>query len=234
MINTPRIGIIGDYNPEFISHQATMDSLHHAAAALCLTIIPEWLPTEAIAKHEIDLMRFDGFWCAPGSPYRHFEGALTAIRFAREQRTPFIGTCGGFQHTLLEFGRNVLGIVDAAHEEVTPDAATLIINKLSCSLVGKTGAIHLIADSIAHDVYKTTAIEEQFRCNYGLNPLYADQFSRHDLCITGVGPEGEARIVELEHHPFFVATLFLPQLSSTAEMPHPLIFRYLLTATDNI
>ena len=89
-----RVGIIGDYNPTSRFHRATDAALQHAADALAVAIDVVWLPTPAMAgeQREALLQPFDALWCAPGSPYASMEGALQAIRFAREQGRPFIGT----------------------------------------------------------------------------------------------------------------------------------------------
>ena len=91
-----RIGIIGDYNPDYPSHIATNEALAHAAAALSLTVEPIWLPTESLEDESSEasalLRRSDALWCSPGSPYKSMTGALRGIRFAREQGHPFIGT----------------------------------------------------------------------------------------------------------------------------------------------
>jgi CTP synthase (UTP-ammonia lyase) len=79
-------------------------------------------------------------------------------------------------------------------------------------------------------MYQNEAVTEQFRCNYGLNPNYQAEISRSGLQIAGIDLAGEVRIVELPRHRFFMATLFLPQLSSTPERPHPLILAYLKAA----
>jgi CTP synthase (UTP-ammonia lyase) len=119
---------------------------------------------------------------------------------------------------------------DAEHEESAPNASNLLISKLSCSLVGLTQQVKLKPGSLAHQIYQTGAVAEQFRCNYGLNPNYQAEISRSGLQIAGLDLEGEVRIVELPRHRFFMATLFLPQLSSTPERPHPLILAYLKAA----
>jgi CTP synthase (UTP-ammonia lyase) len=119
---------------------------------------------------------------------------------------------------------------DAAHEESAPGASNLLISKLSCSLVGLTQQVKLRPGTLAHQLYQTETVEEQFRCNYGLNPNYQAEISRSGLQIAGVDLEGEVRIVELPRHRFFMATLFLPQLSSTPEKPHPLFLAYLKAA----
>ena len=124
----------------------------------------------------------------------------------------------------------MLGIRDAEHEESAPGASTLFISKLVCSLVGKTQEIKIAPDSIAHRAYGKQEVMEQFFCNYGLNPVFRNEVNKGKLSITGVDPEGEVRIVELSDHPFYVATLFLPQVASKPESPHPLILAYLKAA----
>jgi CTP synthase (UTP-ammonia lyase) len=123
-----------------------------------------------------------------------------------------------------------MGIQDAEHEETAPSAPTLFISKLACSLVGQTQAIRIMAGSRAHQAYGQPEVREQFSCNYGLNPKFRDKLGRGQLKITGIDLDGEVRIVELSNHPFYVATLFLPQISSRPGSPHPLIVAYLRAA----
>jgi CTP synthase (UTP-ammonia lyase) len=111
-----------------------------------------------------------------------------------------------------------------------PNASNLFISKLSCSLVGITQQVKIRPGTVVHQICQTEAVTEQFRCNYGLNPKYRDEISQSGLRVAGIDSEGEVRIVELSQHRFFVATLFLPQLSSTPETPHPLIMAYLKAA----
>ncbi len=106
----------------------------------------------------------------------------------------------------------------------------MLISELSCSLVGQTQTIKVTAGSHAHKAYGQQEVTEQFYCNYGLNPTFRDKFSSRQIKITGVDLDGEVRIVELADHPFYVATLFLPQVSSRAEKAHPLIIAYLKAA----
>jgi CTP synthase (UTP-ammonia lyase) len=124
----------------------------------------------------------------------------------------------------------VLGIEDAEHEETAPGAPTLLVSKLACSLVGRTQTIKVIPGSLAHRAYGQEEVTEQLACSYGLNPQFRDQVEKGQLKITGVGLDGEVRVVEVSDHPFYVATLFLPQISSAPESPHPLIVAYLRAA----
>ena len=89
-----QVGIIGDHDPQRPSHAATVDALQHAVQALGLPLEATWLATPTLdgAEGERLLARYDALWCAPGSPYASMEGALAAIRYARERDIPFIGT----------------------------------------------------------------------------------------------------------------------------------------------
>ena len=223
-----RIGILGDFNEVNPTHLATNYGLQHAAAALEIKVEASWLATDE--AH--DLAIFDALFCSPGSPYRSLEGALNGIRFARENNVPLIGTCGGFQHIILEYARSVMHVEDAAHAETDPYASRLVIAPLSCSLVGKTMEVHFAPGTLAAQAYGAAAAEENFYCNFGLNPEYEPQLEEAGLRITARDQFGEARVVELPSHPFYVGTLFVPQTRSTAEKPHPLLVAYLRAATS--
>ena len=101
-----------------------------------------------------------------------------------------------------------------------------MITQLACSLVGQQHPVRLLAGSRAAKLYGTSEAVEDFYCNYGVNPDYRGALEDAGLRVTGVGLEGEIRIIELPEHPFFVATLFLPQARSTAAAPHPLLAGY--------
>jgi len=105
-----------------------------------------------------------------------------------------------------------------------------VISKLSCSLVGQVQAIKILPGTLAYQIFGVEETVEEFRCNYGLNPEYQERLAVGNLRISGVDINGEARIVELPDHRFFVATLFLPQHSSRFDRPHPLISAYLQAA----
>ncbi len=106
----------------------------------------------------------------------------------------------------------------------------MLISKLSCSLVGQTQVVQIAPGSRAAHAYGQAEVTERFQCNYGLNDRFRARLADGKLNITGADPQGEARIVELTGHPFYVATLFLPQLNSTEGKPHPLITAFLQAA----
>ncbi len=221
------IALLGDFDPASLSHNATNDALAHAKASLRLSLQACWIHSQDISRQEnaAFLTHYDGVWIAPGA-YHDIEGVLSCIRTAREHHIPLLGTCGGFQCLLLEYARNVLGFADAQHEEYAPQAPQLFISRLPCSLVGQTLPITLKPDTAIARAYGTTRVQEQYRCGFGVNPLYADSLEKGPLRVVGADDDGVARIVELPGHPFFVGTLFVPQLQSSRESPHPVVLAF--------
>ncbi|MFJ2367123.1 CTP synthase [Pseudomonas sp. NPDC087697] len=227
-----RIALIGDYDPQVTAHQAIPLALNMAAQHAELDVQFQWLATDSIDVNT-QLADFDGFWCVPASPYRNMDGALLAIRFAREQQRPFLGTCGGFQHAVLEYARNVLGWTDAEHGETSPDAARALLTPLVCSLVEAVDSIRLLEGSLIANAYATQDIEEGYRCRYGVNPEFEEQLLTHNLKATGHDSAGDLRAVELSDHPFFVATLFQPERAALAGTLPPLVNAFIKACARN-
>jgi CTP synthase (UTP-ammonia lyase) len=224
-----KIGIIGEFNPSFIPHTATNHAIIHSSKQLDVSIETEWISTEDVnTDFDRIVARCSGFWIAPGSPYRSMRGALNVIEYARKYGRPLLGTCGGYQHIVIEYARNVLQIDDAEHAEYDPYASKLVISKLTCSLVGQRLDI-ILKDkhSTVYSIFQKERIAENYYCNFGLNPEYQKRLDENGLVTVGVDENGESRIVELRDHPFFVGTLFVPQARSTEEYPHPLVSSFI-------
>lgn len=202
-----RVGLIGDRSDGVTAHRAIPLALQMAAEAHEVMVEPVWLPTDTIGDGAA-LAEFDGVWCVPASPYRDRDGALAAIRVARERHVPFLGTCGGFQHAVIEYARNVLGWHDAEHAETAPDAWRQVVVPLSCSLVELTDTVQLIDGSRLARAYGTTGVAEGYHCNYGLSPEFRMALADGPLRINALDHAGDVRGLELDGHPFFVATLF--------------------------
>jgi CTP synthase (UTP-ammonia lyase) len=222
MERTITTGLVGDYNESVPAHRAIPLALSLAAQQLGYSVEGHWLPTETI-HGEQDVQSFDGIWCVPASPYRSMDGALNAIRFARENHRPFLGTCGGFQHAVLEYAHNVLGWTDAEHGETSPEAARAVITPLACSLVEATDRVRLVAGSRIARAYDNLEAEERYRCRYGINRVFEEQIIGGPLQITATDANGEIRAIELTDHPFFVATLFQPERAALAGVLPPLV-----------
>ena len=163
LMPTLRIALVGDYNAEVTAHQAIPLAIDDAAAVLELSVEYHWLATENIQNTEV-FSEYDAIWVVPASPYKNTEGALTAIRYARENSIPFLGTCGGFQHVVLEYARNVIGWADAANAE-TDSTGRMVITPLECALVDKNDTVELRANTLIARAYGHTDIEESYRCN---------------------------------------------------------------------
>jgi CTP synthase (UTP-ammonia lyase) len=226
-MDVARICLIGDYNPAVIAHQAIPKAL--ALAADDANVHPTWLDTESALTADLDV--YDGFWCVPASPYRSMEGALRAIQFAREGNRPFLGTCGGCQHAVLEFARNVLNISGAGHTEVDPSTAEPVITNLACALIEADEVLRAVPGSRLREIYGTDEIRETYHCSYGLNPTYLQRLVDGGLRIGVTAPNGEVRGLELTGHPFFFATLFQPERSSLKGNRHPLITAFVEATT---
>lgn len=225
------IGLIGDCDPQVKAHMAIPLALELAASDLDCKIEIAWLATPTLEqKGEQELARYEAFWAAPGTPYTSMNGALNAIQFAREYSIPLLGTCGGFQHMLIEYARNVLGFTEADHAESNPTASMPLVAPLVCSLNELTNTFTLAPGSRIAAIYGKSEITEQYGiCNYGMNNDFRSLFEQRGMRITGVDSNGDARIVELEQHPFFIGTLFQPERSAFKHIVHPLI-RALLRA----
>jgi CTP synthase (UTP-ammonia lyase) len=219
-----RICVIGDYQPANATHTASTSALHQAAASVGHTVAVDWVPTVEITS--ADAPRIQGanaLLIAPGSPYRHMDGALFAITYARTRDVPLLGTCGGFQHVVVEYARNVLGVRDADHAESSPEATTQVITPLTCSLFGERMEVDVRPGTKAFDAYGRTRTTERYYCNFGLNPAYVEQLEQAGLVVSGVDHNGEVRILEHPTLRFFMGTLFVPQTSSAPADPHPLV-----------
>lgn len=212
----PRLVLLGDRSPRVAAH-ARLDAL---IPSLPFTV--DWVPSPEADR--ADLAAADGIWVVPGSPYVCQDGVLRAIRLARETKIPYLGTCGGFQHALLEYVRNVLGVTDAEDVQYNPSARTAVIVPLACSLEGQTAPLHLRPGSRLAAAYgEVSGASEIYHCHYGLNPNFTDAIRSGGLTISGWDGQNSPRVVELDDHPFFLATLFQPELNPSTDGPHPLI-----------
>ena len=243
MSDAVRIGILGDFNPEFRSHHATPDSLQHAARKLDLKVESEWIPTPSLIGSDTEkiLESFDGLWASPGSPYKSFDGMLKGIEFARRRDWPFLGTCAGFQYALIEFARNVVGIADADSAENNSGSKNIVIYPVACAVPNRKGdapklsgmvpEIRLRPGSYLQSFYgKKEIVTEEFFCNFEVNPEYEWCAMEAGFPVVARGSQGEIRAIESPAHRFFIATLFQPQLSSTEKNPHPLVMAFVQAA----
>jgi CTP synthase (UTP-ammonia lyase) len=217
-----RIGLVGDYGASKTAHRAIPHAIDLAAKAAAIPIEAEWIATDD-ARLPALLPALDGIWCTPGSPYRSMDGALAAIRHARENGIPFLGTCGGFQHAVIEFARSVLGWADAEHAESAPGARRAVISLLACPLVDAPGRVRFAPGSRLERAYGTPEAVETYLCSYGVNPDFGSALAAGPLAVTAEDDAGDMRGVELAGHPFFVATLFQPERAALEGRVPPIV-----------
>jgi len=218
-----RIALVGDFSEEVVAHRAIPQALELARKQAGLAVEWNWIGTADLTEVPGQLADYAGIWCVPGSPYRNMDGALAAVRFSRETQRPFLGTCGGFQHALIEFARNVLGVAAAEHAETAPDAAELVVTPLACSLVGQQGDIAFTPGTQLDRIFGGEVAREGYHCNYGPNTAYRSRFEAAGLRFTGFDREGQVRACELTGHPFFIGTLFQPERHALRGVNHPLV-----------
>ena len=219
------IALVGDYRAAVIAHRAIPRALELARMMTAAKVTWSWIPTTTIHDASHDLADFTAVWVVPASPYASMDGALAAIRFARETGRPFLGTCGGFQHALIEFARNVAGLADADHAETNPSGSQLVVTQLSCSLADKTAPLHFAPGSLIQRAYGCDSVREGYRCSFGPNPAHRATFERTGLHFTAFDDDGAIRAAELSTtmHPFFVGTLFQPERVALRGATPPLV-----------
>ena len=237
----PIIGLVGDYRDTVIAHRAIPRALELARAATKIRVTWEWIRTDeidpdsnppALKRSRDTLARFAAIWAVPATPYASMEGALAAIRFARETGRPFLGTCGGFQHALIEIARNFCGVPAADHAETNPRGAELVVIPLACSLVERTGTIAFAPGSKLDGIFGGRTTTEGYHCSYGPNPAWHDRLAAAGLHFTGRDEAGEVRAGELTAHPFFIGTLFQPERSALRGDRHPLVTAFVRAAAS--
>ena len=229
-----RIGLVGKYVELQDSYKSILEAFIHAGAANevkveVVSIHSEHLTPENCAKK---LENLHGLLVAPGFGSRGIEGKISAIKYVRENNIPFFGICLGMQMAVIEFSRNVLGIIDANStemEEQTPNPVISLMDEQK-EVENKGGTMRLGAwdcalspDSRAHKIYQKNAISERHRHRYELNNAYIEQLNSHGLKATGVNPDtGLAEIVEIDSHTWFMGVQYHPEYKSTVLTPHPL------------
>lgn len=227
-----RLGLVGDRNDEVVAHRAIPTAIELAAVRSGLDVTVEWLGTETLDPSAPDLSRFSGLWCVPASPYRSAAGALAAIRYARVNDVPFLGTCGGFQHAVLEIADALWGVAGAVHAELDASAPNPVIAPLECALVEQGGTVHFRTGSRLAHAYQQLSAEEEYHCSYGFNPRYRRRLHEGPLWLTAWDDDEDVRGVELEGHPFFVATLFQPERTALRGRVPPIVDAWLAAARE--
>ncbi len=224
------IGLLGDFDEAVTAHKAIPLALQLAADELEVNIEYQWLHSQDIEIRQLE--EYSCLWCVPASPYENTDNVLEAIKFAREQDVPFLGTCGGYQHAALEFARNVLGFSEAGNSEITPDSSMPVISGLVCKLYDVAADIELSENSVIASAYGALNISEEYFCGYGVNRDYLHLYNNSALNFTGHDVDGDPRALEISANRFYVGTAFQPERSAFNKVVHPLIRAYLISASE--
>jgi CTP synthase (UTP-ammonia lyase) len=220
-MTTASIALVGDRSQGVRAHARLPLLVEALRRRDGIVLDPYWIPSED-AEDAAALDGFDGIWVVPGSPYRSAEGAVAAVRRARDRGIPFLGTCGGFQHAVLMLARDLAGIPHAAHAEYGPDGEHVVV-ALECSLVGHEGAIRFAPGSLMQEIMGVERSVERYHCAYGLAPAYIERLEAAGVRFGARDDHGDVRALELADHPFFLATLFQPELAGDGTRAHPVV-----------
>lgn len=254
-----KIGIVGKYfgSGNFVltdSYLSVLEAVKHGAAINEAKADIEWIDSEEFEKNPEaikNLSNLNGIIVPGGFGSRGIEGKIAAIRFARENKIPFLGLCYGLQLATIEFARNVCGLKNAHTTEINPKTpypvvyimpeqekllegsqygGTMRLGAYPCLLKKNTLAWKSYSSVFRHpsSVFR---ISERHRHRYEVNNKYIKELQEKGLVISGTSPNGKlVEIIELADHPFFVATQFHPELKSRPLSPHPLFLEFIKAA----
>jgi CTP synthase len=229
-----RIALVGKYVGLKESYKSLTEALVHGGLRQGIRPNVHWVDAEDIEQRGAErvLAEVEGVIVPGGFGGRGIEGKIDAIRYAREQRIPFLGLCLGMQCAVIEFARNVAGLPAANSSEFIPQGSDSVIDLMHDQRVveQKGGTMRLGSypckiekGSRAYEAYGQVEVQERHRHRYEFNNAYRDRLVKHGLVLSGVSPDGRlVEVIELQHHPWFLATQFHPEFNSRPMRPHPL------------
>jgi CTP synthase (UTP-ammonia lyase) len=219
------IAIIGDENDNYLSHR----ELNAVRSMLGDEVDTEWVPTSS--ERVKDLTGCDGIWVAPGSPYASDAAVYEAIRWARTNDVPFLGTCGGLQYAVVEYFRNVLQVADASHAEADGTNDSNVIRTLACSLHGEERLVRPFRGTRFSTLVNDEPFVGMHYCNYGPGSAELKRLVEGGMIIEATADDAEAEVIELPQNGFFMLTLFQPQIGASTSKPlHPLLREFVRCA----
>jgi CTP synthase len=230
------IALVGKYVELHDAYLSIVESLHHAGIHCGASVNIRWVNSEDVEKDgaEALLKGVNGVIVPGGFGSRGVEGKIEAVRFARENKIPFLGICLGMHCTVIEYARNVLGWKDANTAEIDPNTTHPVIDIMpdQKDIDNLGGTMRLgaypckLADgTFSKDMYVSDEISERHRHRYEFNNEYRDEFKKNGLVIAGTSPDDRlVEIVEVDKavHPYFVSVQFHPEFKSRPNRPHPL------------
>lgn len=236
------IALVGKYVELPDAYKSIIEAFIHGGAANECKVRIKTIQSEYLTPDNVEFMlgKSDGVVVAPGFGNRGFEGKLAAIKYVREKHVPFLGICLGMQCAAVEFARNVLGLADAASTEMNPATTNPVIDLMEAQkdITQKGGTMRLGSylcelkkGSRAQHIYGKSQISERHRHRYEFNNTYLPAFENQGMIASGINPETNlVEVIELQHHPWFVAAQYHPELKSTVLNPHPLFVKFIKAA----
>ena len=236
------IALVGKYIELQDSYKSITEAFIHAGSSNETKVKVRWIHSESLTpdNYEEKLKGVNGVLVAPGFGDRGIDGKIKAVQYARENNIPFLGICLGMQMAVIEFSRNVLGLVDAFSSEMKPNCKNPVINLMESQedVTQKGGTMrlgawkcNLLEGSKAQKAYKADSIFERHRHRYEFNNEYKDQIELKGMKATGFNPRtGLVEIVEIPSHPWFVGVQYHPEYKSTVLKPHPLFVDFIKAA----
>ena len=240
---TVKVALVGKYVQLNDAYLSVVEALRHACLAQNASLDLHWVCAEQIENEGAEslLKGMDAVVVPGGFGNRGVDGKVAAIRWAREQRVPFLGLCLGMQTAVIEWARNQAGLTDASSAELDPDTQHAVIHLLpeQQDVVDLGGTMRLgvypcrIAEgSMAARLYDDQVVYERHRHRYEFNNAYRSLFLESGYRISGSSPDGRlVELIELPGHPFFTACQYHPEFLSRPGRPHPL-FRGLIEAAQ--
>ncbi|GAB1309578.1 CTP synthase [Urechidicola sp. KH5] len=236
--HTVNIGLIGKYVELHDAYKSISEAFIHAGAHSEIKVKIHWIHSEKLVPKDVPniLKDLDGILVAPGFGDRGIEGKIEAVKYARENKVPFFGICLGMQMAVIEFARNVLGLIDAFSTEMNPDTKNPVINLMEeqKSIVDMGGTMRLGAwdcklaeGSKTYSIYNQEMISERHRHRYEFNNEYLEQVEAAGMIATGKNPDTNlVEVIEIPEHPWFVGAQYHPEYKSTVLNPHPLFVSF--------
>ena len=216
-----KIALIGDYSKAVIAHRAIDAAIALEADTYDGRVSANWLHSGTL--RDVDLDQYDAAWAVPASPYADMDNIITAIRYFRETGKPFLGTCGGYQHALIEYAQNALNHPQAGLTEVDPDCPMPLVSTLSCALIEEMDTVIPEPGGLIERICGEAPLQETYHCSFGLNPDYAYIFEGTDLRVAARAKDGAIRAMALADHRFFLGTAFQPERAGLHGARHPII-----------
>lgn len=236
------IALVGKYVELHDAYISVVEALSHGGLANNTKVNIKWVNSEELESQDVNevLKGVQGILVPGGFGDRGVEGKIDAIKWARENKVPFLGICLGMQCAVIEFARNVLGLEGAHSSELNPETKYPVIDIMpeqkDIEDLGGTMRLgvypcKLDEETKAYDCYKDEVIYERHRHRYEFNNEYKKEIIENGMTIAGTSPDGRlVEIVEIEDHPWFVAAQFHPELKSRPNRPHPLFTGFIEAA----